>query len=443
MNSGIRLAGTSSFLSLESYAEALIADFLERCTACGSCMEFCPIHSYSNFAKLDSQEIRSKFNAFLKDGSEARNIAGFLKVCIKCRHCSRSCPEGLDPFLILDMIKPRLKKLGLFSDGAPNDGPYIYLPDNKYNFMRVMAALQTLPSEKRWLTEMPSNPTRVDVLFFPSCGEVAFPDRLFAKIDILEAMGINFVTLGPYENEACCGVAHLMAGSYEKAERTSRDLLGKIERFNPETVIVGCPSSYRWINDVVPHFRPYSFRFQHYFRFVSENMHLLKLKPLNYKVTVHDPCPLARGVQEWEAPRKILQNIPGIKIVEMKRTREQAPCCGENVPESLPEVSRAMRRERLGEAVATGADVLATVCAACDYNYSKDAGHFQISVRNLLSILIEALGIKLHENKIPCLRSLGNVDRVLEECSDTIKANGYTIEELRKPVNRYLFGVPM
>ena len=133
--------------SLEAYSEAFIGDFLEHCTLCGICMEPCPILPHSVFANQDTQEIREKFNAFLEDGSNAREILDFVRICIHCRHCTQSCPEDLDPFLVIEMIRPRLKKLGLFDDGAPNDGPYVFLPDNKYNFMQVLAALQTRPSE--------------------------------------------------------------------------------------------------------------------------------------------------------------------------------------------------------------------------------------------------------------------------------------------------------
>lgn len=430
------------FASLEVYADSFIKDFVEKCTLCGICFDVCPILSHSVFHG-DSIGGREKFVRFLENGTNVEEIKEFLDVCIECRHCMEVCPEGLDPFLLNTFIKPRLSRLGLVANGFPNEGPYIYLPDVKYNFMKTLAAIQTRPSEKRWLTALPADPPKVDTVFFPSCGEVAFPDKLFLKIDILEKMGVDFVTIGPYENGACCGVAHIMAGDYDKSEVTSRNLIDTLELFRPDNVVVGCPHTYRWVRDVVPHFRPYSFTYQHFFRYVSEHLDLLDLNPVNLKVTIHDPCPLARGVEEWDAPRKILQSIPGIELVEMRRIKGQAPCCGENVPQHLGDLARSMRHGRLQEAVDTGASCLTTICPACDHQFNKDVGHFPITIRNVLSVLAESVGIEPYQNKLEHYRAMGNIDHVLNETADIIAENGYTAEELRKPAARYLFGEPL
>ena len=167
------------------------------------------------------------------------------------------------------------------------------------------------------------------------------------------------------------------------------------------------------------------------------------MNPLSLKVTIHDPCQLTRGVDEWRIPRRILESIPGVEIVEMKRTREESPCCGGSIPPHLADVAKAMRHERLREAVSTGASVLTTTCPECDHTLSIDAGDFPITVLNILSLLTESAGSKQYENKLQRYRSYGDVDRVLNECADTIIQNGYRPEALRKYLARYLFGVPL
>ena len=54
----------------------------------------------------------------------------------------------------------------------------------------------------------------------------------------------------------------------------------------------------------------------------------LSLKDREAKITFHDPCYLGRHNGEYEAPRKILESIPGVSLIEMDQTRENALCCG-------------------------------------------------------------------------------------------------------------------
>jgi len=72
----------------------------------------------------------------------------------------------------------------------------------------------------------------------------------------------------------------------------------------------------------------------------------------------------------YDAPREILEKIPGLRLVEMERIRENSWCCGAggacNV--SNPEYSDAIASERVTEAQATGAEAIVTACPWCEKN---------------------------------------------------------------------------
>ena len=56
-----------------------------------------------------------------------------------------------------------------------------------------------------------------------------------------------------------------------------------------------------------------------------------KLKPekeVNEELTFHDPCYLGRHHGEYNAPRLILESIPGVKLKEMEKNKDRALCCG-------------------------------------------------------------------------------------------------------------------
>ena len=85
------------------------------------------------------------------------------------------------------------------------------------------------------------------------------------------------------------------------------------------------------------------------------------------KVTYHDPCDLGRASGVYEAPREILQAIPGVELVEMEGNREQCKCCGGGGDLEMvrPDLSAAMAQAKIEEIKATGADMVITACQQC------------------------------------------------------------------------------
>ena len=73
-------------------------------------------------------------------------------------------------------------------------------------------------------------------------------------------------------------------------------------------------------------------------------------------VTWHDSCHMGRAGEIYEAPRKLIQAIPGIEFVEMEHNRQEAHCCGSVL--SLvadPDVGERVGDVRLQEAEDAGA----------------------------------------------------------------------------------------
>jgi Fe-S oxidoreductase len=86
-------------------------------------------------------------------------------------------------------------------------------------------------------------------------------------------------------------------------------------------------------------------------------------------VTFHDPCYLGRHNQEFDAPRRALQAIPGVKLVEMDLNRRNALCCGGGGGNFFTDLLGggvdSPARVRVRQAAATGARVLAVACPSC------------------------------------------------------------------------------
>jgi len=95
------------------------------------------------------------------------------------------------------------------------------------------------------------------------------------------------------------------------------------------------------------------------------------------RITYHDSCYLGRGNDIYEAPRKVLEALEA-ELVEMKRCRSKGLCCGAGGAQMFKEEEKGSTRvnfERSGEAVATGAGIIAAACPFCNTMLTDGVKH--------------------------------------------------------------------
>ena len=120
------------------------------------------------------------------------------------------------------------------------------------------------------------------------------------------------------------------------------------------------------------------------------------------KATYHDPCYLGRHNDIYDAPREILNSIPGLELVEMKRNKKNAFCCGGGggnfYTDMLGGGGNSANRIRVREAAETGAEILAVACPLCAKMMEdgiRDEGlEERLVVRDVAEIVMEAVGKK-------------------------------------------------
>jgi Fe-S oxidoreductase len=90
----------------------------------------------------------------------------------------------------------------------------------------------------------------------------------------------------------------------------------------------------------------------------------------NNVYTYHDPCYLGRHNQVYDDPRDVLDAIPGLKRVEMTRSRDRSFCCGGGGLMLFyePKEEQRMGVKRVQMAAEAGANVIVTACPFCMVN---------------------------------------------------------------------------
>ena len=124
-----------------------------------------------------------------------------------------------------------------------------------------------------------------------------------------------------------------------------------------------------------------------------------RLRPKNpypKKVIYHDPCYLGRHSGLYDEPRELLRAVPGLELLEFDRAKGDSLCCGMGGGRIWMETPKEERfsNRKLEEAVAKGAEVLATACPYCITAFEDSRavlGLEGIEVRDITEILAETL----------------------------------------------------
>jgi Fe-S oxidoreductase len=197
-------------------------------------------------------------------------------------------------------------------------------------------------------------------------------DSARGAIRLLNRLGVRPAVL---EDERPSGHDLLWTGDMENFKTVAQLNMEAIKKSRARTVIVSSPEDYHTLaKSYTAYFGGLTAEVCHITEFIGANLSRLKFTEWRQRVAYHDPCRLGRGMGVYEAPREILRAIPGVEMVEMKKTRENAPCCGTSCWINCNRYAKLMQVNRLREAVTAGAEILATTCWAC-------ATHFRCAIR--------------------------------------------------------------
>ena len=207
-------------------------------------------------------------------------------------------------------------------------------------------------------------------VFIPCFVDQLYPTAGFNTIKVLEKAGCEVI----YNAEqTCCGQPAFNAGYWGE----SRDVCKKMMRDFSDAEIVVVPSASctgfvknyysKLFDNASNHKEILSFQTK-VFELSDFLINVLKVDDLGAKLdkkaTYHDSCAALRECKIKDEPRKLLNNVSGLELVEMA---DNETCCGfgGTFAVKFEDISVAMGEQKAENASNTGAEILISTDLSC------------------------------------------------------------------------------
>lgn len=370
---------------------------LRDCYQCGKCVPVCPVQHVGSYGprKLNLKVVRG--NNLVEDPD--------LWLCTTCGNCYRVCPKEVNPLRFM----PAIREQAVLEGNVPAE-----LQKAFENLQRQGNPLGEAARKRAdWVAEagvpvplISEVGREVDVLWYVSDYTSYHPrgkDAARAMARVMTALGVDFAILGAEERSD--GDSARLAGEPGLFEMLAEQNIRTLGKYRFRRLVVMDPHAYNAFRNHYPRLG-WEGEVLHYTQFLAPLVERIEFRSsVELDVTYHDPCYLGRNNGEYDAPRRLLEAIPGIRLAEMPHTRANGYCCGgggggmwldgfvaEHVSERLSE-------RRVREAVATvGMDGTGVLSVACPYEPSrfedavKSTGNDgRLVVRDIIELIDQAM----------------------------------------------------
>jgi Fe-S oxidoreductase len=301
-------------------------DVLWSCTTCGACVEQCPV----DIEHIDHIVDMRRYQVLIESAFPSE--AGVML---------RNLENKGNPWGLADRGREE------WTDGLGFDVP------------------RAVPGEKL--------PADMDYLFWVGCAG-ALEDRAKkvtrAVAELLHTAGVNFAILGA--GETCSGDPARRLGNeflFQMLATQNVETLDSITRAAPLKIVATCPHCFNSLANEYPQLGGHYDVVHHtqlLGRLVADGR-LTPVKPVEAKVTYHDPCYLGRHNKVYTPPREVLDAVPALSAQEMHRCKDRGFCCGAGGARFWMEekIGKRVNVERTEEALGLDPDLISTACPFC------------------------------------------------------------------------------
>ncbi len=378
------------------------------CIMCNRCQDACPAYQTGKVLSPAALEINKRFwlnehGAEFAAGQESPPLLDFaisaeaVWACTACGACVEVCPVGNEPMrdlldirrslvLMENRFPAQLQQAYKGMERAAN--PWGISPEARLDWAKGLdvPTLEQTPDPELlwWVGCAPATDARAQRTA-----------RAFAQI--LNAAGIKYAVLG--KNERCTGDSARRSGNEALFFELASGNIARLNEVNPKRIVTTCPHCLHTLKNEYPAFGG-NYEVIHHTQLIEELFATGKLRADLAKqaaLPFHDPCYLGRQNNVYAAPRRALGQA-NAALTELPRNRNNSFCCGAGGAQMWKEEEHGRERvsaNRLREALATGAEALAVGCPFCLIMLSDAArtAKSELQIKDVAEIVAESLNV--------------------------------------------------
>lgn len=377
----------------------------DLCAFCPDlCLDRCPVveatgsSAFSPHAKMLSGWLWTKGLV-----SPSQDLARLAFQCTGCQACHEACEHGVDVASALMRLRAEWTEAGY----SPYD-PSLFRRDGVASAMELVRAQSQLIPRRYFVPE-------AQAVLFPGCRALLAPDdtedgrvaRSTEKVvrDVLavfRALDIEFV--GASEAAAvCCGYPLYAGGLRADFEEQARLVSSSLRRYRLVVTLSPC-CAHTMRNLYLACGVENPPRVTTALEIAAPLILRRRGRPLSQKmVAYHDSCFLGRHLGLYAMPREVLTHVLGMPPMELRRAREEAPCCGAGGAWDRVALADACTAAHHVAALGrdAGADVLVTASVSCLSHLLHSAtvddrlgSPVEIEVADIFHLLASWLGVR-------------------------------------------------
>jgi len=382
---------------LEYYREILY-----QCGKCGTCRtayheegwpRVCPSGEFGSFEAYYLSGKNLLTWALMSDRLKwTKNLVKIFYQCSVCLACTQQCqiPEihyFAGEWLMAMREQAVEKGLGPMPE-QKRYSDHVLIEHNPY--------MEKHGDRTNWVTSDFKQTQNAKLAYFVGCTS-SYREKNIAKAtsEILNSLQVDFKIL---KDEHCCGSPVYMTGQTEKAKKIAETNVEIFKNEGIEKIITSCAGCYRTLKETYPKKFGIDHRIEvlHLPEFLLQKINNGEVEftnEINMKITYHDPCHIGRHMGIYEQPREVLQKIPGIKLTEMPRNRQNAWCCGSGggVRSAFKDLSSFAAIERINEAKETETSAIVSCCPFCLNQFKTNIDNNEIQTFDLSELVNKAI----------------------------------------------------